>query len=143
MKKLLITMATFALAASIVPAYAQENEQRQGKTAASEQQNSEPVDSAAAWAFGLTRAAGTAGALSYGLVKAVALQSPIPFVCSIVCAHICAYWMDNYNHIFEMNNATRSHAAKIGSHIGGCVILGIGAAAAFGAAAQNHYVSLL
>lgn len=143
MKKLLMTMAAFALAASIIPAYAQENEQALSKTETSEQQQNEPVDSAAAWAYGLTRAAGTAGALSYGLVKAVALQSPIPFACSLICSYIWAYWMDNYDHIFEMNNATRSRAARINNHIGGCAILGVGLAAAFGVAAQNYYVSLL
>jgi hypothetical protein len=141
MKKLLQTMAAVVLAASIVPIYAQENTQPICNTEACEQER-ETVDSAAAWAFGLTRAAGTAGALSYGLVKAVALQSYVPFVCSFVCSHIWAYWMDNYDHIFGINKATRSRAAMIGSHIGGCAILGVGVTAAFGAVAQNYYASL-
>lgn len=142
MKKLLTTMAVVVLAASIVPIYAQENTQSICNTEKCEQQNSEAVDSAAAWAFGLTRAAGTAGALAYGMVKAVSLKSPVPFICSFVCAHIWDYWMGNYDHIFGINKATRSRAANIGSHIGGCAILGVGIAAALGAAAQNYYVSL-
>jgi len=139
MKTLLQTMAAVMLAVTMVPAYADEPTVH---ITIEQQENKEAVDSAAAWAFGLTRAAGTAGAVSYGLAKAVALQSPVPFACSIVCSWIWAYWMDNYDHIFGINKATRSRAASIGNHMGGCAILGVGVAAAFGAAAQNYFVSL-